>query len=182
MIADLLRDNWHLFALLNQHAGQEPLLDPVMIVAAQYLIGLMPLLLLGLWCATARWSPVRRTGTTARERRWLDYDRGLGQRIVLLGGLAVVIALALNMLLSHLIYEPRPFVGHPTLVHLLIAHAVDNAFPSDHEAVAAAVATVLVLYLLLLVTSTLRLAAGATRTVYLSLEVRRSFVTEVTVA
>jgi membrane-associated phospholipid phosphatase len=179
MIADLLRANWLLFGLLNQKAGHEPLLDQLMVVCANDLIVLVPLCLLVLWFALARWSPLRpRRGWSLGERAWLEYDRGLGQRLALLGIVAVGIALALSALLGHLVYEPRPFVSRPSVVHQLVPHVADNAFPSDHEAVAAAVATVLLLYLLLVVPSALRLSITADRNVHVALELRRAFLRE----
>jgi undecaprenyl-diphosphatase len=184
MIADLLRANWLLFELLNQKAGHQPHLDPLMRLCANDLIVLVPLCLLVLWFALAQWSPLRRRGWgggSLRERAWLEYDRGLGQRLALLGGVAVGLALALNTLFGHLVYEPRPFVSHPAVVHQLIAHVADNAFPSDHEAVAAAIATVLGVYLLLVVPSAFRLSVAAGHSVQVSLELRRAFVGELTV-
>src|SRR5262245_41019035 len=106
MIADLLQVNWFLFELVNRHAGHEPALDPLMVVCANDLIVLLPLCLLALWFALARWSPVgrlRRRGGSVRDRAWLEYDRGLGQRLALLGVVAVVLALALNMLAASVV-------------------------------------------------------------------------------
>jgi undecaprenyl-diphosphatase len=54
--------------------------------------------------------------------------------------LAAVVGLALNLLLSHLWYDPRPFVTHPAQTLLLVRHAPDNGFPSDHATVAFAIA------------------------------------------
>jgi undecaprenyl-diphosphatase len=54
---------------------------------------------------------------------------------------ASVLAVAFNLGLEHLIFEPRPFVAHA--VHLLIAHPADASFPSDHSAVSFAVAAML---------------------------------------
>lgn len=150
----LLLDNWHAFQRINGMAGHQPLLDPLMVFSANDLILLLPLLLLCFWFGFARWSPfMTRTkgGTSQRE-----YERGLGQRMTLLGFSAVLVALAFNITLGHLFYEPRPFVTHPKAVHLLVSHGTDASFPSDHEAVAGAIASVLVLYLILAVLSRLR--------------------------
>jgi membrane-associated phospholipid phosphatase len=195
MIQDLLHENWQLFETINQRAGHQAVLNPLMVVGAQDLIFVLPLLVLALWFVLARWSPLGRAAaaaSVATERAQLEYDRGLGQRIALLAWLGVVFALALNLLLGHLVVEPRPFVSHPTLVHRLIAHAVDNSFPSDHAAVAGAVTTALGLYLLFVLTSAVRLRAARARreppgapvsdTVQVSLELRRRFVPEVVVA
>ncbi len=147
-ISILLRDNWHAFQDINGMAGHQPLLDPVMVFSANDLILLFPLLLLLAWFAFARWSPLA-TSTNGSSTPLYEYDRRLGQRMTLLGVAAVAIALAFNLTLGHLFYEPRPFVAHPGAVHLLIAHATDASFPSDHEAVAGAVTSILVLYLIL---------------------------------
>jgi undecaprenyl-diphosphatase len=143
MIQDLLQINWQIFEAINQPAGHQPLLDKLMVFGAKDVIFLLPLLLLALWAAWARWSPLGRAGAGGMAQ-------SLGQRLVLLTCVAVVLALCLNILLSAALYEPRPFVSHPRVVHLLIAHAADASFPSDHEAVAAAMATMLVAYLFLL--------------------------------
>jgi undecaprenyl-diphosphatase len=194
MLDDLLRANWQVFEAINQRAGHQSLLDPLMVVGAQDVIFVLPLLLLALWFAVARWAPLGRVAAAPSamseegdegeevERVWLEYDRGLGQRVALLGGVGVACALALNVVLGHLVFEPRPFVSQPTHVHRLIAHAVDNAFPSDHLAVAGAVTTALGLYLLFAMTSAFRLRAEAAQTVRVSLELRRRFVPEVVVA
>src|SRR5581483_4848206 len=52
------------------------------------------------------------------------------------GGLALVINFALGQLWFH----DRPFVDHPRQTLLLIRHAADNSFPSDHASLAFAVA------------------------------------------
>jgi undecaprenyl-diphosphatase len=181
----LLRDNWQAFEALNQRAGHQMLLDPLMVFGAQDLIYLAPLLLLALWFATARWSLLgrnRSAATSARERSWLEEDRQLGQRVALLGTVGVVFALALNILLGHLVLEPRPFISHPGLVHQLIAHATDNSFPSDHEAMISAVTTALGLNLLFILKATVQVGANTVRRVRLSLEVRRRFLPELTIA
>lgn len=156
-----------------------------MVFGAQDLIALAPLLLLALWVASARWSLLgrnRRLAISAEERVWLEQDRRLGQQIAALGVVGVVIALALNVLLGHLVSEPRPFISHPAQVHLLIAHATDNSFPSDHMAVIAAVTTATGLYLLFILTASVQFGAQARRVVSLSLEVRRRFVPQVALA
>jgi undecaprenyl-diphosphatase len=190
MIHDLLRDNWQLFEAINQRAGHETLLDPLTVVGAQDIIFALPLLVLALWFALARWAPLGRAATASSAavvRARLEYDRGLGQRVALLAWLGVIFALALNLLRGHLVVEPRPFVSHPTQVHRLIAHAVDNSFPSDHAAVAGAVTTALGLYLLFVLTSAVRLHAERVRAeaagaVQVSLQVQRRFVPEVVAA
>lgn len=146
---DVLGINWNLFELLNAPAGHEPVVDRVMVFAANGLIFFAPLLLLALWFSFSAYAPVWRDMAPAARASVAD-DRALGQRLALLALVAVPAALALNVALGHLIVEPRPFVSHPTLVHRLIAHAADASFPSDHEAVAAAIAAVLAIAALLI--------------------------------
>ncbi len=53
---------------------------------------------------------------------------------------SAVVGLAANAVLGHLWYHDRPFVDHPQQTVLLVHHAADNGFPSDHATVAFAVA------------------------------------------
>lgn len=131
-IASLLRDNWNALEDINQRAGHQPVLDALMVFSANDLIFLLPLLL-------------RRRGAGERTSLLLP-ERTLGQQMILLACGAVALALAFNLALGSLIYEPRPFVSHPGIVHLLISRAADASFPSDHSAVASAIASMLVLY------------------------------------
>ncbi|HEY7781123.1 MAG TPA: phosphatase PAP2 family protein [Ktedonobacterales bacterium] len=175
MISGLLRDNWILFEDINGNAGHHGLLDHLMVFGAQDVVFLLPLPLLALWVAAARWSPWR---GAAADHPWLAYDRALGQRIVVLTCLGVVFAVALNYIISHLIMEPRPFISHPTVDHLLIAHAADNSFPSDHTAVVSAVATALGLYFLFVASSALSLGRATDPGTSVALKVRRGFAPE----
>lgn len=52
------------------------------------------------------------------------------------GGLALLI----NLVLAQLWFHPRPFVAHPRLTLLLVHHAADNSFPSDHASLAFGIA------------------------------------------
>ncbi|HEU4785354.1 MAG TPA: phosphatase PAP2 family protein [Ktedonobacterales bacterium] len=134
---DLLSVNWNLFEDINQPAGHEGLLDTIMVFAANDLIFLLPLLLLVLWFAVARWSPLAPHDSAGEAARME------GHIVLALAVVGAVIALGINVLLGHLLFEPRPFISHPSLVHKLIAHAADASFPSDHSAAAFALATVL---------------------------------------
>ena len=60
---------------------------------------------------------------------------------------SVVLGLLLNVVAGSLWHHDRPFVDHPHRVVLLVHHAADNSFPSDHSTVAFAAAfAVLVFY------------------------------------
>ncbi|HEX6762934.1 MAG TPA: phosphatase PAP2 family protein [Gaiellaceae bacterium] len=54
--------------------------------------------------------------------------------------LAACVGLVANFVLAKIWYHDRPFVGHPHATVLLVHHAPDNSFPSDHATVAFAVA------------------------------------------
>jgi membrane-associated phospholipid phosphatase len=153
MVSDLLGLNWSLFEAINGQAGQNSSLDGFMVFSAQDLIFLLPLLFLALWIGVMRWplfaSRAPRRAPLARSPFALsteDRSRALGQQLVLLTVVSVAVALAVNLVLAHLVAEPRPFVSHPAAVHKLIPHASGNGFPSDHETVASALAWVLALY------------------------------------
>ena len=55
-------------------------------------------------------------------------------------GLSAVIGLIANAVLSKIWYDDRPFVTHPKETVLLVHHAKDNGFPSEHATVAFAIA------------------------------------------
>ena len=60
---------------------------------------------------------------------------------------SVALGLLLNVVAGSLWHHNRPFVDHPHKTLLLIHHAADNSFPSDHSTVAFAAAfAVLVFY------------------------------------
>lgn len=147
-MSELLRVNWNLFEAINAGAGHHPTLDAVMRFGASDVIFVVPLLLLALWFGLAFWAAPAAAVSAAPESSaaWL---RAAGERLALLACLAVALALGINIVVGNLLYEPRPFVSDADGVHLLVPHAADASFPSDHEAVIASVATVLVVYALL---------------------------------
>lgn len=167
MLHDLLRVNWQVFEAVNQEAGHAGALDQLMVFGANDVVLVMPLLLLLLWFGLARWSPLRRqmasTETQDVKSEKSDQLRRLGQRMALAGCVAVGIALVLAIVLGNVLYEPRPFVSHPGIVHQLVSHPADPSFPSDHESVAGAVTTVLVLYLLIVLVRSIRSRAALRR-------------------
>jgi undecaprenyl-diphosphatase len=106
---------------INGLAGHVGFVDLVMKVSARDVIYLAPLLLLALWFWPA-------------ESR----ERALNQRVAVAAFFGVLLAIGLAALLGSLHVEPRPFVSDST-TRLLINHAADNSFPSDHASVAFAV-------------------------------------------
>lgn len=114
-----------LFLFLNGYAGRSAALDALGVLFGQYGIFLFAALMLVLWFALPRRS--------AGDRRLLIY-----------GGVAALIGLLVNYVISHLWYRPRPFVLMPHQVHLLVQHAPDSSFPSDHATAVFAVAAALI--------------------------------------
>jgi undecaprenyl-diphosphatase len=53
---------------------------------------------------------------------------------------SVLLGLLLNVVAGSLWHHDRPFVDHPRSTVLLVHHAADNSFPSDHSTVAFAAA------------------------------------------
>jgi undecaprenyl-diphosphatase len=67
-----------------------------------------------------------------------------GRRGAAAAALALPFALGLGTLISGVVDRVRPFVDHPQ-IHLLIRHARDAGFPSDHATGSFAIAVALVL-------------------------------------
>ncbi|WP_413302402.1 undecaprenyl-diphosphatase [Bacillus sp. 1P10SD] len=100
--------NYQIFQAINQLAGHHPFIDKVMILTTQYALIVYAIVLLLMWFfgkEPHKYSVVYASVT---------------------GGLGLII----NFVIGHIYYEPRPFVTHK--VHLLIQHAKDASFPSDH--------------------------------------------------
>ena len=113
-----------LFFWINGFAGRNSLLDVVGVLLGQYGIYFFATLMLVLWFALPR--------AAIDQRRHLVY-----------GAAAALIGLLVNYVISHLVYRPRPFVLYPHQVHLLVQHAPDSSFPSDHATAVFAVAAAL---------------------------------------
>ena len=109
---------------INGPAGSQPALDAVMVAAARWgeslFIAVVVLWLLVGWL-TGR--PRERTGAITALS-------------------AAALALLANQVIIHLWARPRPFVAHSGTVHVLLAHASDPSFPSDHASPAFAIAFV----------------------------------------
>ncbi len=125
MISQLLQLNDTLFRDVNGHAGTHPLLDALMVFCANALIFCWPLFLLLVWGRPLTW---RKRTLQPGEVEMIQQRRAA----VLWVAVACVFAYLLNLLLEHLIFEPRPFVNHH--IHLLLTHPADASFPSDHTA------------------------------------------------
>lgn len=104
---------------LNGLAGRHPALDAVMIALAKYSPVLLAVVLAALWLT---WRP-------------------RSQRLAFLAGVASLVALGIGQLVGMAFPRPRPYLVHHVL--LLVPHAPDTSFPSDHTTLAFAVAATL---------------------------------------
>src|SRR5437763_1626830 len=59
---------------------------------------------------------------------------------------SAALGLIANVVLSKIWYHDRPFATHPSQTVLLVHHAKDNGFPSDHATVAFAIAFAVVAF------------------------------------
>lgn len=109
--------------MLNGLAGHSAALDLLTRVSAVYLIYLVVPAALLLWF-------------------WPSPTRAARQRVVGMMALSAVLALGLGAITAQVHFESRPFVLDPS-VHMVIRHAADASFPTDHVLVGAAVAWVL---------------------------------------
>jgi len=116
--------DWQLFTLVNGLAERWPAVDAVMTAATE----LGPFVYAGL--LVVAWMASRdRPGHDSRT-----------YRITLLrAALSGLLAVLVNWVFSAAYYRPRPFVARPAEVRLLLPHAPDSSFPSDHVALGAAV-------------------------------------------
>ena len=112
--------------LINDWAGHIAAVDAVMKLAATDLIYLVLPLAFALWFVP---------GVSA--------ERALRQRVWLAIMISVIAGLLLATLVSQLYSDARPFVSR-TDTRLLISHAADNGFPSEHATISFAVAGTLI--------------------------------------
>lgn len=138
-MSTLLQLNYVLFQAINSHAGEYPWFDALMIFCANTLIYCYPLLLLLVWGIPLGW---RRRPLQPHEAEIVQERRAA----TLWVGIACLLAFGFNLTIEQFVFEPRPFVSHK--VHLLVRHAADASFPSDHTAWSFAVVGMLLLALL----------------------------------
>ncbi|MGB9678484.1 MAG: undecaprenyl-diphosphatase [Thermoanaerobacteraceae bacterium] len=100
--------NLELFQLINGISGHVVYLDKLMIFIAKYSPLLYAFLLITQWLFRG------------------DYGKKASINAVFAG----ILALGINLLISTIYFEPRPFVNHKD--NLLIKHPADASFPSDH--------------------------------------------------
>jgi undecaprenyl-diphosphatase len=114
--------NHSLFLALNASAEPSPAVVLLAIIAAKYLIGLVPLHIGLLWVGGAR----------------------ITRLVAIASVLALMIALAVNQIIGFVAYTPRPFlIG---LGHQLIEHRPSSSFPSNHGTIVFTYAMALTFY------------------------------------
>ncbi|WP_051330904.1 undecaprenyl-diphosphatase [Aneurinibacillus terranovensis] len=101
--------DYHLFMLINGLAGKNSITDGIMKGFTSYGPYVFALILL-VMIVFSKSKVVRIAG--------------------LIGGVSGVIGLGANFIIGHIFYRSRPFITHH--VHLLLSHAPDSSFPSDH--------------------------------------------------
>jgi undecaprenyl-diphosphatase len=104
-----------MFYLINGLAGHYKWIDYIMVFFASYAIYVYAGLLILQWI----------------------FGREAEKRAAMSSALAGLLALLINLLISSVYYEPRPFVTHK--VNLLVKHSADASFPSDHSALVSGV-------------------------------------------
>lgn len=124
-MSTLMHLNYLLFQDINAPAGAISWLDAVMIFFANWLIFLWPVFLLLVWGLPVNW---RKRPLQPGEAALMEERRAAILWVII----ACAVAYAINLLIEQFVFEPRPFVSHK--VHLLVSHAADASFPSDHLA------------------------------------------------
>ncbi|NRD78005.1 undecaprenyl-diphosphatase [Bacillus sp. BRMEA1] len=100
--------NYRLFQSINNLAGNHPFWDKLMIFVSKDALVIYALILLIMWL----------------------FGKQNFKYTVVYAVITAVFGLLINTIIGHIYYEPRPFVSHK--VHLILAHAKDASFPSDH--------------------------------------------------
>ncbi len=119
--------NFILFHMINDVAERNYILDNIMIFTANYLIYFFTIYLVCLWLLRSNY-----------------------RQEVLFAGYAALLGLGINLIITLFYFHPRPFMI-PT-GKLLIEHAPETSFPSDHTTLMFAIS------LMLLTSKELRIA------------------------
>ncbi|MHC0038085.1 undecaprenyl-diphosphatase [Pseudoneobacillus sp. C159] len=96
------------FQAINHLAGNHPILDAIMIFVTQNALFIFAFILLFMWF----------------------FGNEKYKYTVVYAALTGALSLFINFLIGQIYFEPRPFVTHH--VNMLISHAADASFPSDH--------------------------------------------------
>lgn len=108
--------NYNLFKSINQLAGYHPFLDGLMAGVTNNALIVYAVVLLLIWF----------------------FGKDQYKKTVIYAAITGMLALLINFIIGHIYFEPRPFVTHK--VNLLVNHAADASFPSDHTTGAFALA------------------------------------------
>jgi undecaprenyl-diphosphatase len=111
--------NLYLFSIFNAHAGLAGWRLSASVFAAEWLILLVPVVLMFMWLSG------------------IAVERQAAVRALA----AVGAGLAINALIGLLWFHPRPFMAG--VGHTFLKHAADSSFPSDHATIMFTVALVL---------------------------------------
>jgi undecaprenyl-diphosphatase len=101
--------NYDLFQSVNQLAGNYPMLDWFMAFVTQKALFIYVVLFIVLWLFGSE-----------KHKYTVFFAAGTG-----------LLGLIINAVIGEFYFEPRPFAVHDD-VHLLLPHAADASFPSDH--------------------------------------------------
>lgn len=110
--------NLILFHRINDLVGRSYILDNIMIFNANYLLYIFAFYLVYLWLMRSKY-----------------------RQEVLLAGYAALLGLGINFIITLFYFHPRPFMI-PT-GELLIEHAPETSFPSDHTTILFAISLML---------------------------------------
>lgn len=109
--------NYELLKAINDLAGKSSVVDAIMIFATNYAVPVFAVVLLLMWF----------------------FGKEYMKKTVVYSALSGVLGILINVLISKIYFEPRPFVTHDDL-NVLVDHARDASFPSDHTTGAIALA------------------------------------------
>ncbi len=118
--------NYWLFSLINGMANWSVLLDALMILISKLVPYLYILLLAWLYVKGFRTGNFKLRGESFAT------------------GVLLVLCLIGSFILGSMFYEDRPFVDHQ--VNLIVSHAADASFPSDHAVGTMAIASGILFY------------------------------------
>ncbi|HIH75328.1 MAG TPA: undecaprenyl-diphosphatase, partial [Methanosarcina sp.] len=99
--------NLALFHVINDMAGKNSFLDSMMVFAAENIIYIFAAFLACIWLAKSEY-----------------------RQEALFAGYASLLGLGINFIITLFYFHPRPFMV--PIGTLLITHAAESSFPSDH--------------------------------------------------
>jgi len=111
-----------IFECINAFAGRSSVLDQVARITAEYLP-----LIFAVWLVIL----------------WLKKEK-IYKNIALLAGYSMLTDLSLNFMVTIFYFHPRPFMEDMGI--LLVQHAAETSFPSDHATLMLSIASTLVFF------------------------------------